>query len=755
MIDDLAWLEERDRKGQKIIKVLMEQVERGIDFQGSAYSLFHTAVVLEDRVRERTCTLEQALRELEKSNRALSRAKEQTEAVRTRLTEAIESISEGFVHFDVNDRLVLCNSKFVEFWPGIDVVAQPGVSFAELSRWTVETGLVADMTEPAESWLSARLRRHRQPVEPLVVHLATGRWLQIRERRTREGGIVGIYTDISEIKLSEQRRREQELAEKSVLLQSTLDNLSQGVSVFDKTLRLVAWNDRFVELLDLPEWLVQPQASFEAMLHYRARRGDYGRHWAPPVAARMDMARQGRPLQAVQTLANGLILEVRRDPMPGGGFVTTYTDVTARERAAEQLREAKETLERRVVERTAELTSLNAQLRQEILERTKTQEALRLAKAEAEQANLSKTQFLAAASHDLLQPLNAARLFTAALSERPLHEKEGEYAARIDGALRSVEALLGILLDISKFDAGAIRAKRINFVIGDLLRALAQEYAPIAREAGLDLHVVPSSAIIETDPALLGRILRNFVSNAIRYTPSGRILLGCRRYGAMLRIEAWDTGLGIPQDRIVEIFQEFRQLNGRRGGDGGFGLGLSIVQRIAKMLGHRIDVRSRLDHGSVFAVEVPLGRGRISTERPETDELMTTDNLANALVVVVENEETICDGMRELLEGWGCQAITAPTAEAAREALTELGRSPDILIADFRLDDGITGVSAVEDLRSTFGSSFPSMIITADRSAHVVKLARRCGMHLLHKPIKPAKLRALMSHLLGAGSHIA
>ncbi|MCP5364710.1 MAG: PAS-domain containing protein [Hyphomicrobiales bacterium] len=586
-ISGLHAADDQTRKLNKIISVLMEQCERGIDSQGGAYSLFQTAILLEDKVRDRTRSLEHALNELEKTNEKLVLAKEQTEAAQVRLMEAIENISEGFVHFDAEDRLVLCNSKFVEFWPGISSVVRPGISFAELSRWTAEQELVATIDVPIEEWLRKRLDRHRNPTEPLVVGLKTGRWLQIRERSTRDGGTVSIYTDISEIKVWEERRREQELAEKSILLQATLDNIVQGLSVFDKHLELVAWNDRFIDLLELPDWLVRPGARFSEFLQYRAERGDYGRDANAAIAIRMEMALQGRPLQMEQTLANGTVIELRRDPMPCGGFVATYTDITERKEAAEQLREAKESLERRVVERTAELTKVNAKLRQEISERVRMEEALRQATAEAEQANLSKTTFIAAASHDLLQPLNAARLFVSALSERALAEKETEYVERIDGALGSVEALLGTILDISKFDAGAVVVEKINFRAATLLESLTQEFTPLADEASVTFRVIPSSAIIYTDPALLARILRNFVSNGLRYTLGGRVVLGCRRHGPSIRFEVWDNGPGIPDDCIAEIFQDFRQLNGNQSALGqGCGLGLAIVQRIAKTLGH-------------------------------------------------------------------------------------------------------------------------------------------------------------------------
>ncbi len=738
-------------KTQKIIDVLMDQVERGIDSQGNAFSLFQTAILLEDKVRERTRTLEGTLRDLEDANRALSKAKTEIETAQTRLMEAIESISEGFAQFDSDDNLVLSNSKFKELWPGIEAIAQPGVSFEVLSRWTVEQGLISDLGQDVdvEEWLHLRLLRHRLPVEPLVVQLSTGRWLQITERTTRDGGTVGIYTDISEIKRSEEVRREQELAEKSILLQSTLDNIMQGVSVFDKDRKLVAWNDRFVDLLDLPEWLARPGVSFAEYLCYRCEKGDYGIDGAQAVAVRLDSADKAKSLYLEQTLSNGTVLEVRRDPMPQGGFVTTYADITDRKVAAEQLRESKENLEKRVAERTAELTSVNAKLRQEIDERTRMAEALRAAKAEAEDANLSKTKFLAAASHDLLQPLNAARLFVSALSERQLPEKEGGFVSRIDGALASVEGLLGTLLDISKFDAGVVSVEEADFCIGDLLFSLEQEYRSIALDAELELRVVQSATMVRSDPGLLGRILRNFVTNAIRYTKQGRVLIGCRRTRESARIEVWDTGVGIPGACLSEIFEEFQQFNiPQHLKEKSFGLGLAIVARIARILDHRIDVRSEEGKGSVFSIEIPLSPSRFASRLPEPAFFAPSDNIPGSFVVVVENEESILVGMRELLEGWGCTVVTATGPAMALPELKHAGRLPDMVVADFHLDDGEDGLAAIHHLRKACAHDMPAIVITADRSAEILQFVRDNGYPVLKKPIKPAKLRALMSHML-------
>jgi|APTNR8051073442_1049403.scaffolds.fasta_scaffold03356_7 signal transduction histidine kinase/CheY-like chemotaxis protein len=728
----------------------MDQVERGIDNQGNAYTLFQTAIVLEDKVRERTSRLETALRALEQSNRALSLAKSQTETAQIRLMEAVECISEGFVQFDADDRIVLCNTKFLELFAGasdIREVVRPGLPFSDLSRWTVQNGLV-DVNGDPEVWLQYRLDRHKTPSDPIIVRLTNGRWLQIRERQTRSGDMVSIYTDVTGIKLGEERRREQELAEKTVLLQSTLDNLSQGVSVFDKEARLVAWNDRFVDLLELPDWLARTDSTFDDYLRYRAERGDYGAEADTAIAYRTRQILHRQSSMGEQILANGTVLEIRRNPMPDGGFVTTYTDVTELKIAAEQLREAKAGLERRVADRTAALTSVNAKLRQEIFERAQVEDALRLAKAEAERANLSKTRFIAAASHDLLQPLNAARLFVTALAERPLGDKDRNVVEHIGRALGSVEALLGAVLDISKLDAGGVTAEVIDFVIGDLLQRLVEEFSPVAADAGLDIVFVSCSTVVRSDPALLGRILRNYIVNAIRYTPSGRVLIGCRRRGSMVRIETLDTGIGIPEGAIDEVFDEFRQLGPRRRPRGdGVGLGLAIAKRLSCVLDHPIGVRSRLGKGSAFYIDIPLGVRPSSLDEHNVLQFMATDGFASAVAVVIEDENAVRNAMCELLRGWGCLAIAAEDGRTALLALSRAQLSPDIIIADYHLDDGACGLSAIDAVREVHGP-VPALIVTADRSRDIMNAVRRHGSYALQKPLKPAKLRAIVSHLL-------
>src|SRR5258708_30609992 len=285
-------------------------------------------------------------------------------------------------------------------------------------------------------------------------------------------------------------------------------------------------------------------------------------------------------------------MEVRANPMPDGGIDTTFTDITPSVKAAEALERANESLERRVQERTEELTRLNNELGR--------------AKAEAEQANISKTRFLAAASHDILQPLNAARLYVTSLVERQAGGNDAQLVGNIDASLDAVEEIFGALLDISRLDSGAMKPEIVGFRIDDLLHQLEVEFAPLAHEKGLELRFVPCSLAVQSDRRLLRRLLQNLVSHALKYTLKGRVLVGCRRRDGRLRIDVHDTGLGIPASKKQAIFQEFHRLDRGAKVARGLGLGLSIVERIARVLDHAVELDSAVDRGSPFSLALPL-----------------------------------------------------------------------------------------------------------------------------------------------------
>ena len=524
------------------------------------------------------------------------------------------------------------------------------------------------------------------------------------------------------------------------LLQATLENIGQGICVIDADHRIAAWNHRYLELLDLPADMVRVGVPFADLVRFNERRGEYSAHDMKALLTNRDTANLQWPYRYERRRPDGTVLEIVANPLPEGGYVSTYTDVTERYRAAEALREANESLEHRVRERT---------------------DALQQAKAEAEAANASKTRFLAAASHDLLQPLNAARLFVSALEESirvplPTVEQRLSECGMVDNAaaaLRSTEMLLGGLLDISSLDAGNVRVQMRSFAIDELLGGLGVEFSALAQERGLTLKVVGCGAAVRSDPQLLRRVLQNFLSNAIRYTPKGRVLLGCRRrrdpvHGDRLRIEVWDTGPGIPEARHHEVFQEFRRLGGEDGNgdptDKGLGLGLAIVDRIARLLGHPVSMRSTVGRGTGFTVEVPMERARAAPViRPVS---VPTALSAGLLVLCIDNEEPILAGLRALLGQWGCRVATASDVSGALAALAPFdGALPDVVCVDYHVGGGQTGLAVLQRLRELWGRPVKGLLLTADRSEAVRAEAERCGCGVLYKPVKPASLRRFLN----------
>jgi CheY-like chemotaxis protein/anti-sigma regulatory factor (Ser/Thr protein kinase) len=367
------------------------------------------------------------------------------------------------------------------------------------------------------------------------------------------------------------------------------------------------------------------------------------------------------------------------------------------------------------------------------------------AKSVAEQANQSKTRFLASASHDLLQPLNAARLFTSALSGKALEGETRELVGHIDSSLGAAEEIISTLLDISKLDAGALEPDISTFCLNDLLRHLATEFSAIAKDQGLELHVVPCSAWIRSDAKLLRRVIQNFLSNAIRYTESGKILMGCRRLNGYLRIEVIDTGPGMSSDQLDHIFEEFRRFQHGRD-QKGLGLGLAIVDRISGMLNHPVSVHSTQGKGSVFGITVPLVPAESRPEATPSASARRVSSLGGLHVLCIDNDATILQGMVALLGNWKCDVTAAQSLE---DALTRLdGRQPDIILADYQLDDDRNGLDAMDAIRETLSPDIPGILITGYMAPEVREDAINRGYQILYKPVKPAALRALVNKQL-------
>lgn len=662
------------------------------------------------------------------------------------------------------------------------------------------------------------------------------------------------------------------------LLQSTIENINQGISVVDQQMRLVAWNQRYLEMFNYPKDLICIGRPAAEVFEYNAKMGEYGPGDSNShVARRMAILTSGESHSYIRYRQDGTVLEIQGNPMPGDGYVNTYRDITEHKRTEEALRESEqsirlytdnvpvliayldkerrylfvnkayadtfgihdrhrisgtpcykvlppmqydsrtpfiskvlegerqnfeiklpprsdgqiryadvtyiphageygdimgyftlyqditerrmaevalqetnENLELRVHERTQAISAINRELRKENTIRALMEDELRQAKADAEAANVGKTRFLAAASHDLLQPLNAARLFASALAQQSHDETTGELVHNLDGSLKAAEELLVTLLDISKLDAGALEPKPSHFSLARLFGTLAAEFTVMANEKGLEFRNVSCNKVIYSDQQLLRRVLQNFLSNAIRYTQSGKILLGCRHINNCLRIEVWDTGVGIPDSKINEVFEEFRRIdNPKHSQVQGLGLGLAITERIARILNHKLEVRSWPGSGTVFSVEVQLGDlSQVKQATKSATPNKRASNLAGIRVLCIDNEPNILQGMAALLRGWSCEVRTAVHEDELIESLAEQPFQPDIILADYHLSETHTGVIALSRLEAHWSKPVPAIVITADRTDEVKQDIAEQGLQLLQKPMKPAALRAMMNTVL-------
>jgi Na+/proline symporter/signal transduction histidine kinase/ActR/RegA family two-component response regulator len=553
-------------------------------------------------------------------------------------------------------------------------------------------------------------------------------------RRMLTSALRGTGLDLSEA-VAMLDETSQELRFNRELLAVTFENMMQGICVVDADLRIVAWNRRYLDLFDYPEGFVYVGRPVADLVLHNAARGLLGKgNGDAHMRKRLDHLRRGRPHVYVRWRPDGRVIETRGDSLPGGGYLTTFTDITAYKRAEQALIESNETLEQRVDQRTRELSEALVAQEQ--------------AKRQAEAANQSKTRFLAAASHDLLQPLNAARLFTSALRHQPDLDTEAEnLVERIDTSFKAAEDLLDALLEASRLDAGKYQADVSAVAISEVIEPLKHQFAVQAASRGLELSFFESRAWVRTDPQLLRRILQNFLSNALRYTRNGTVLLGVRHLrDDWLRIEVRDSGPGIAPEQQPRIFDEFR-----RGsqvspwGEKGLGLGLSICERMARLLGHRLSVRSQLGHGCVFAVDLP--RAQIPAVLPTKGaERIKAVGITDGLhALCLDNDASILDGMSALLARWGVSCDLAATTDEALAAVAR--RRPDLILADYHLDGGEDGLSALAALRAACQPPPPSALVTADNSTELTAQARELGYALLRKPAKPAALRALIAQL--------
>lgn len=499
------------------------------------------------------------------------------------------------------------------------------------------------------------------------------------------------------------------------LLAATLENIDPGVSVVDRDLNLVAWNSRYLELFEYPPDMVHVGVPVATLIRYNAERGECGPgEIESHVEKRLGHMRRGVAHSFERVRSDGRVLKTVGGPMPSGGYVMCFTDVTSEARAVAALERARSELESRVTARTLELQVANGAL----------------ARADSE-----KTRFLAAASHDLLQPIHAARLFAASLA-RDIAPEQRTILTKLDRSIASADKLLRALLDISRLDAGGVTPEPTGLSLRSLISELVDTFAPLAAEKGLSLKMGPGDAFVETDAGLLRSIVQNFLSNAIRYTREGGVVVGVRQDGSLARIDVVDSGPGIPEEKTAVIFREFERLPNSE--EGGIGLGLAIVERTARVIGGRISVRSRLGHGSRFSISLPIAAIKPEVAGPQLRAVREAQ--AGLTILVVDDDEANCDAMENFLARLGHNVLIAGSAAQA------LSGEPifDIAMIDFNLGEGDDGLTLIAGLRRS-NPSARYALVTAAKSADYSARPEMQGVTLLRKPVSAPEIEAWLS----------
>ncbi|MEL6648215.1 MAG: PAS-domain containing protein [Pseudomonadota bacterium] len=716
LVNPTDTIERQRDKLMNICASLMRKVEQKPSEQSSAFVQFERAALLDAKVRQRTADLERALDLLNESNAKLAEAKRDAENSRTILNEAIESVDEGLALFDDHDRLLLFNSRFCRDLGDVREQLRLGISFedyVDIVSYSEELYLPPGVS--AKNWVSSRMARHREERVVFNIALSRDRWMQVSEHRTSEGGTAILQTDISDVMRQQRLERDQLVHSRDKMLRATLDHLAQGVCIFNRKGKLVGWNRELERMIQMPARYVRLGTSFSAILELMKGNmtfvGARSRQWLLDWSHKET---ERPPIEFELNDIKGCIFSVFAQEMPDRGFVMSFTDITSERLYANKLRDLNKTLEQRVTARTEELGA-----------------ALR----DAERANVTKNRFVAAASHDLLQPLSAAKLYIATLRDNAPTESVCHISHKAHGALQGAEDIIEALLDISKLDAGHATFDMRPISVGPVLTSLHDEMRPLAEKKGLTLEVVSCSATILSDPMFFRRILQNLISNAIKYTDHGKILVGARRRSdGSLTLEVHDTGPGIAEDDQERIFQEFARLENDQSGAKGIGLGLAIVERACDALGHGLRLRSRLGHGSCFAFDVDHHIGDSSLASPSVEANAFGHAIYGKLLLLVENDEDLANALTLRLERGGAHVVHASSAEEALEILEEIELLPDAALFDYQLGAGMDGVELHCIVKSQY-EKVPTFILSADRSAKLKELCDTHNLPLVHKPI--------------------
>lgn len=527
------------------------------------------------------------------------------------------------------------------------------------------------------------------------------------------------------------------------ILFSSFENVSSGISVVNAELNIVAWNQRYEKMFNYPQGMLQVGVSVAELVRFNAGRGLLGAGAIDKlVQRRLTHLQEGKPYRVVRQHHGDHVIEIKGTPLPDGGYVTTYDDITDFIATQKQLEQSNINLEQRVVQRTSEIQAINQDLRTEIELRKEMENELLLAKAQAEAANATKSRFLALASHDILQPINAAQLYINSILEHNQERRDQSTLGQIRDAVTSAETIISSLLEIARLDTNAMKPDLQSFPVATLLDTLVNEHRVLLAPE-VSMHYVKSSMAVKSDPSYLRRILQNFVSNAVKYTDKGRILIGCRREGNCVRISVYDTGPGIPEKDQQKIFTDFYRVASQRSIKG-LGLGLAVADRMAAFLGHNLSVSSALQKGSHFSIVVPLSKVPVIVNNPE--QVRNTGDLEGLDIMYVDDGEENLKATEKLLKRWDCR-MTGFNSPDEAIAFSQTNPAPDVLLMDYQLNnEAYNGLKLAQALNTHWENDVPVCIISAAAEPELKSMANSLGFEFLSKPVKPAKLRAVLNH---------
>jgi signal transduction histidine kinase len=714
----------------KIIDALMRRANRQHEVGSSAYSAFQSAIALQTQVWAK-------MRDLERTTSELRHARNDTERVRKNLADALSAMDGGVALF-TGGRLEVCNDIFQTLMPDISERLRPGLSAEDCLAAVSESRHLVTVEGSFDTALAqARRGRAGASVASLVIELTGDRWYQINLQRTSTENLVLLLTEITTIVRRNRSEKEHLIDRQADYLQAVFENMTSGVCTFSPGGEVMMYNQQFRKLLGVPFTMLQQGSDLQRLLDYVVQKGLIAEAADFEIGYWVErLERQGRLRRRVRHVT-GRTLDLHAHQLPDGGMLLELKDVTLETRATEML-------ENRVAERTAELTRANQRLTEQYEEKERVEEELRLAKERAEAAVSSKTRFLAAASHDLLQPINAAKLLIATLLDSVAQTRFAPTVERLEGAFTSIEQLLHSLLDISRLESSDKALTPSDVCLGTLMRSVWEDQMPLAERKGVRLGMVPCMVFVRSDPVYLLRSIQNLVVNAIQYTgPGGRVLAGCRRKGNRIELQVWDNGIGISRKDQKRIFEEFARADNVPLGSG-MGLGLSVVERTCRHLGHKVRVRSKPGVGSVFSIEMDIVAGRQSHAREGVSQPQGDDYALDYIVLLIENDPEVLFATTSKLEQWGASVLAARSTGEALEVLRDIGMAPDIVLADYQLDRGETGDRAIAAVREMTGVHVPAIMVTADRSNALLMKGSDQGFSVLTKPVQLSRLRSLI-----------